>query len=108
MHWGRKWNPTPVFLPGESQTLGSLVGCCRWGRTESDTTERLSSSSEKRLDAVSVGGGRTAGSFQLWSHLPHTCVPEGASRCRHTVRFSMIPFSDQVQKVFTTPEVLKR
>ena len=31
--------PTPVFLPGESQGWGSLVGCCLWGRTESDTTE---------------------------------------------------------------------
>ena len=35
----RKWQPTPVFLPGESQGQGSLVGCCLWGRTESDTTE---------------------------------------------------------------------
>ena len=57
MHWRRKWQPagsrrlgirkggiepqqpTPVFLPGESQGRGSLVGCCLWGRTESDTTE---------------------------------------------------------------------
>ena len=31
--------PTPVFLPGESQGQGSLVGCRLWGRTESDTTE---------------------------------------------------------------------
>ena len=31
--------PTPVFLPGESQRQRSLVGCCLWGRTESDTTE---------------------------------------------------------------------
>ena len=30
---------TPVFLPGESQGRGSLVGCCLWGRTELDTTE---------------------------------------------------------------------
>ena len=30
-----------VFLPGESQGRGSLVGCRLWGRTESDTTERL-------------------------------------------------------------------
>ena len=29
----RKWQPTPVFLPGESQGRGSLVGCCLWGRT---------------------------------------------------------------------------
>ena len=39
MHWKRKWQPTPVFLPGESQGRESLVGCRLWGRTESDTTE---------------------------------------------------------------------
>ena len=39
MHWRRKWQPTPVFLPGESQGRWSLVGCRLWGRTESDTTE---------------------------------------------------------------------
>ena len=39
MHWRRKWQPTPVFLPGESQGRGSLVGCYLWGRTEWDTTE---------------------------------------------------------------------
>ena len=32
-------NGNPVFLPGESQGQGSLVGCCLWGRTELDTTE---------------------------------------------------------------------
>ena len=39
MHWKRKWQPTPVLLPGESQGRGSLMGCHLWGRTESDTTE---------------------------------------------------------------------
>ena len=39
MHWRRKWQPTPVFLPGESQGRGSLVRCRLWGRTELDTTE---------------------------------------------------------------------
>ena len=39
MHWRRKWQPTPVLLPGESQGRGSLVGCCLWSRTESDTTK---------------------------------------------------------------------
>jgi len=37
--WRRKWQPTPVFLPGESQRRGSLVGCRLWGRTELDMTE---------------------------------------------------------------------
>ena len=39
VHWRRKWQPTPVFLPGESQGRQSLVGCHLWGRTESDMTE---------------------------------------------------------------------
>ena len=37
MHWRRKWQPTPVFLPGESQGRGSLLGWRLWGCTESDT-----------------------------------------------------------------------
>ena len=39
MHWRRKWQPTPVFLPEEFRGPGSLVGCRLLGRTESDTTE---------------------------------------------------------------------
>ena len=39
MHQRRKWQPTPVFLPGESQGRWSLVGCRLWGHTESDTPE---------------------------------------------------------------------
>ena len=35
----KEWQPTPVFLPGESQGRGCLVGCHLPGRTESDTTE---------------------------------------------------------------------
>ena len=35
----RKWQPTPVFLPGESCGQGSLVVCCPWGHTGLDTTE---------------------------------------------------------------------
>ena len=47
MHWIRKWQPAPVFLPGESQGRGSLVGCHLRGCTQSDTTDvtkQLSSS----------------------------------------------------------------
>ena len=35
----KEWQPTPVFLPGEFQGRGSLVGCRLWGHTELDTTE---------------------------------------------------------------------
>ena len=37
----RQWHPTPVLLPGKSHGRRTLVGCSPWGRTESDTTERL-------------------------------------------------------------------
>ena len=40
MDWRRKWQPTPVFLPGESQGWGSMVGCHLWGHTELDTNSR--------------------------------------------------------------------
>ena len=39
IYWRRKWQPTPVFLPEESQGWRSLVGCHLWGHTELDTTE---------------------------------------------------------------------
>ena len=40
--WRRKWQPTPVFLPGESHVQRSLVGYSPWGHKESDTTSQLS------------------------------------------------------------------
>ena len=49
MHWRRKWQPTPVFLPGESQGRESLVGCRLWGRTESDTTEATAAAAATEL-----------------------------------------------------------
>ena len=62
MHWRRKWQPTPVFLPGESQ---SLVGCCLWGRTESDTTEATQQQQQQQHL------GSTASKLKLIS--PHNC-----------------------------------
>ena len=53
MHWRRKWQPTPVFLPGESQGRGSLMGCRLWGRTESDTTEVT----QQQQQRAGFGGG---------------------------------------------------
>ena len=50
LHRRRQRRPSPVFLPGESQGRGSLAGCRPWGRTESDTAERLSSCSSSRAE----------------------------------------------------------
>ena len=40
-HWRRKWQPTPVFLPGEAQGQRSLVGCCLWGLKRLSSSSRL-------------------------------------------------------------------
>ena len=53
MHWRRRWQPTPVFLPGESQGKGSLVGCL-WGRTESDMTEAVQQQQVKLWDILKI------------------------------------------------------
>ena len=42
IHWRRAWQPTPVFLPGESHEQRSPAGCSLWGRKESGTTEATS------------------------------------------------------------------
>ena len=47
LHWRRKWQPTPVFLPGESQGWWSLMGCCLWGHTRLKRLSSRSSSSSK-------------------------------------------------------------
>ena len=47
--WRRKWQPTPVFLPGELHRERSLAVCSPWGHKESDTTERLTLSLSHRL-----------------------------------------------------------
>ena len=54
MHWRRKWQPTPVFLPGESQGQGSLVGCRLWGHTGSDTTEATQQQERQRQQLSST------------------------------------------------------
>ena len=56
MHWRRKWQPTPVFLPGESQGRGSLVGCCLWGRTRLKWLSSSSSSSNLHSDCYFPNG----------------------------------------------------
>ena len=60
MHWRRKWQPTPVFLPGESQGQRSLVGCRLWGRrVEHDWSDLAAAAENKkavRLSLVAVSG----------------------------------------------------
>ena len=55
MHWRRKWQPTPVFLPGEPQGQGSLVGCRLLGRTESDMTDETQQQQQQQRGSVIKG-----------------------------------------------------
>ena len=53
MHWRRKWQPYPVFLPAESQGWQSLVGCRVYGVAQSQTwLKQLSSSSSSDSEAM--------------------------------------------------------
>ena len=74
MHWRRKWQPTPVFLPGESQGWQSLVGCCLWGRTELDTTEiQQQQQQQQQLAGISTHPVKVQGSWRI----PGTEEPSG-------------------------------
>ena len=59
--WRRKWQPTPVFLPGESHGRRSLVGCHLWSGTELDMTEATQQQQQqqkkKKYDKVIQVGG---------------------------------------------------
>ena len=83
MHWGRKWQPTPVFLPGESQGPGSLLGC-RLGVAQSRTQLKQLSSSTGKHDRTtepnwyisSVQFSHSVVSDSLWPHeLRHARPP---------------------------------
>ena len=63
LHWRRKWQPPPVFLPGESQGRGSLMGCRLWGRTESDTTEATQQQQQRSIDFSLPGNNKCFISF---------------------------------------------
>ena len=47
--WRRQWQPTPVFLPGESHGQRSLVGCSPWAYKVSDSSEQLSTQQRKSV-----------------------------------------------------------
>ena len=63
--WRRQWHPTPVFLPGESQGQGSLVGCHLWGCTESYTTEATQQQQQQFILCSSTNFCFQKGGFYL-------------------------------------------
>ena len=58
MHWRRKWQSTPVFLPGESQGQGSLVGCHLWGHRIGHDWSNLAAAANDVLSVEHLVGDR--------------------------------------------------
>ena len=75
--WGqRKWQPTPVFLPGEPHGQRSLVGCSPWGCKQSDTTERLHFHFQTMVEVMKI----KVTSFKIPSMHCYTQCPQPCSR----------------------------
>ena len=69
----RRWQPTPVLLPGKSHGRRGLVGCSPWRREESDTTERL----RFIFSLPCIGDGMATHSSVLAWRTPGTGEPSG-------------------------------
>ena len=91
MHWRRKWQPTSVFLPGESQGRGSLVGRHLWAQSWT-RLKRLSSSSIETNIFMNANSHNSCGS-SVRSYCPHFVDKEmePQSRCLSLFKCSTGP-----------------
>ena len=99
MHWRRKWQPAPVFLPGESQGRGSIMGCRLWGRTELDTTEATAAAAG--LDEVMWVGPYDGNSVHVWRERVR-CL---ALSCEGTMRRWETEWTELGTLDFQSPEL---
>ena len=89
LHWRRKWQPTPVFLPGESQRWGSLVAAV-YGVTQSQTWLKwLSSSSSSRT--IKKAECQRIDAFELWCWRRPLRVPWSARRSNQSILKEISP-----------------
>ena len=91
MHWRRKWQPTPVFLPGESQRRGSLVSYHLWGHIESDMTE-VTQHSIAYISKSGIAGLCDSSTFNFLSSL-HTLLQRSSSNLYSHQQGKRVPFS---------------
>ena len=70
--WRRKWQSTPVFSPGGSHGLKSLVGYSPWGHKESDTTEATEHARIPNIVGSRFWDSEYAQRSLMWSILWHT------------------------------------
>ena len=93
MHWRRKWQPTSVFLPGESQGWGSLVGCRLWGRTESDTTEVTQQQQQQQVSFWPYLCFRSRFERSEWSGRPGDQQSSNSPQSNNITKCSCFPFN---------------
>ena len=90
MHWRRKWQPTPVFLPGESQERGAWWAAI-YGVAQSQTRlKRLSSSSSSQLTIVVTVSGEQQRDSAIHIHvsvLPQPQLPFSQAATQHWAEF---------------------
>ena len=107
-HWRRRWQPTPVFLPGESQGRGSLGGCHLWGQTVRHDLSDLAAAADFIFDwSIKLLLSCSVVSDSLWPHrLQHSRIPCPSPSpgvcsnscplsqwCHPTISSSVTPFS---------------
>ena len=73
--WRRKWQPTPVFFPGQSHGQRSLVGYGSWGHKESDTTEHMCTHTHTHTHTCAHTHTHVCTQRHMCAHMhTHTCV----------------------------------
>ena len=100
MHRRRKWQPTPVFLPGESRGRGSLVGCRLWGCTESDTTEATEQRQQQPCLFSATLAIRPTLSFPRCVHKSVFCVHRRSCKAKHSYNTAYFSFLALFTTVF--------
>ena len=112
MHWRRKWQPTPVFLPGESQGLGSLMGCCLWGRTESDWSDLAAAAALTICEAKDIGINsffkNSPNSIKILLKLESKCFLEQSDFCEAAWTFCTCRQRQRYQELFATRKLLTK
>ena len=122
--WRRKWQPTPVFLPGKSHGWRSLLGYSPWGHKELDTTERLTRSHSCHLPQIFMVKSESREEWikspnchsVLFSSVAESCLtlsdPMDCSTPSLPVHHQLLEFTqtrvgDAIQTVFDIPQIRK-
>ena len=87
--WRRKWQPTPVFLPGQSHGQRCLVGCTTWSHKELETTEHAHTCNSAYVERSGLGLIRLVGAVTLQPG--HQSWPSLLESCLGEVRLSVSP-----------------